>query len=46
MAKIDKIKLPNTKIKFLQKLLTEAYQNSKKLTESKALIFQKNKKTC
>ena len=44
MARIDKIKLPNTKIKLLQKLLTQAIGEFKKTNRSKAVDFSKKLK--
>jgi len=41
MAKIDKIKLPNTKIKLLQKLLKEAIDDFKKINKIKGTDFTK-----
>ncbi len=39
MAKIDKIKLPNTKIKLLQKLLSQAIREFKKVNRIKGVDF-------
>lgn len=39
MAKIDKIKLPNTKIKLLQQLLTKAINDFKKINKMKGTDF-------
>jgi type I restriction enzyme R subunit len=44
LAKIDKIKLPNTKIKLLQKLLERAINEYKKTNRIKALDFSKKLK--
>lgn len=45
MAKIDKIKLPNTKIKLLQKLLSQAIEAYKRINKIKGVDFsQKLKK--
>jgi type I restriction enzyme R subunit len=44
MAKIDKIKLPNTKIKLLQKLLSQAIQEFKKVNRIKGVDFTKKMK--
>ncbi|MEI9945617.1 MAG: HsdR family type I site-specific deoxyribonuclease [Chitinophagaceae bacterium] len=44
MAKIDKIKLPNTKIKLLQKLLTKAIEEFKKTNRIKGTDFSKRLK--
>jgi type I restriction enzyme, R subunit len=44
MAKIDKIKLPNTKIKLLQKLLTKAIEEFKKTNKIKGVDFSKKLK--
>jgi type I restriction enzyme R subunit len=41
MAKIDKIKLPNTKIKLLQQLLTKAINDFKKINKMKGTDFSK-----
>lgn len=41
LAKIDKIKLPNTKIKLLQKLLTKAIDEFKKVNKVKGVEFSK-----
>jgi type I restriction enzyme R subunit len=41
MAKIDKIKLPNTKIKLLQKLLSLAIEEFKKVNRIKGVDFTK-----
>ena len=41
LAKIDKIKLPNTKIKLLQKLLTKAIGEMKKVNKVKGIDFTK-----
>ncbi|MDX9739262.1 MAG: type I restriction endonuclease subunit R [Candidatus Dojkabacteria bacterium] len=44
LAKIEKIKLPNTKIKLLQKLLSEAIGEFKKTNKIKAMDFSKKLK--
>ncbi len=44
MAKIDKIKLPNTKIKLLQQLLHKAIEEFKKTNRSKGVDFSKKMK--
>lgn len=41
LAKIEKIKLPNTKIKLLQKLLAKAIEEFKKINRSKGIDFTK-----
>lgn len=41
MAKIEKIKLPNTKIKLLQKLLSKAIDDFKKVNKLKGVDFSK-----
>ena len=41
LAKIDKIKLPNTKIKILQKLLAKAIDEFKKVNKAKGIDFSK-----
>lgn len=41
LAKIDKIKLPNTKIKILQKLLAKAIDEFKKVNKAKGIDFTK-----
>ena len=41
MAKIDKIKLPNTKIKLLQQLLAKAIGEMKKVNKVKGIDFSK-----
>ena len=41
MAKIDKIKLPNTKIKLLQKLLSKAIDDIKKINKITGIDFSK-----
>jgi type I restriction enzyme R subunit len=41
LAKIDKIKLPNTKIKLLQQLLAKAIADFKKVNKSQGLDFSK-----
>lgn len=41
MAKIEKIKLPNTKIKLLQQLLARAIDNFKKVNKLKGVDFSK-----
>ena len=45
MAKIDKIKQPNTKIKLLQQLLAKAIQEFKKTTRAKGVDFSKRLNT-
>ncbi|MCB6099421.1 type I restriction endonuclease subunit R [Flavobacterium psychrophilum] len=44
MAKIDKIKLPNTKIKLLQSLLAKAIEEYKKVNKIKGVDFSKKLK--
>ena len=44
LAKIDKIKLPNTKIKLLQQLLKRAIEEFKKVNKVKAIDFTKKMK--
>ena len=44
MAKIDKIKLPNTKIKLLQQLLAKSIEEFKKVNKVKAIDFSKKMK--
>jgi len=44
MAKIDKIKLPNTKIKLLQQLLHKAIEEFKKTNKTKGVDFSKKMK--
>lgn len=41
LAKIEKIKLPNTKIKLLQQLLAKAIDNFKKINKTKGIDFTK-----
>ncbi|MCW8918368.1 MAG: HsdR family type I site-specific deoxyribonuclease [Gammaproteobacteria bacterium] len=41
LSKIEKIKLPNTKIKLLQQLLAKAIEDFKKINKSKGLDFSK-----
>ena len=41
LAKIDKIKLPNTKIKLLQQLLAKAIDDFKKVNKTKGVDFSK-----
>lgn len=41
LAKIDKIKLPNTKIKLLQQLLAKAIADFKKVNKTKGIDFSK-----
>jgi type I restriction enzyme R subunit len=41
LAKIDKIKMPNTKIKLLQKLLAKAIDDFKKINKVKGVDFSK-----
>ena len=45
LAKIDKIKLPNTKIKLLQKLLEKSIGEFKKVNKVKAIDFSKKMRT-
>lgn len=45
LAKIDKIKLPNTKIKLLQKLLAKAIEDFKKVNKVKGVDFSKKFKS-
>jgi type I restriction enzyme R subunit len=45
MAKIDKIKLPNTKIKLLQQLLAKAIEDFKKINKVQAMDFSKKFRT-
>ncbi|CAA0088564.1 Type-1 restriction enzyme R protein [Zhongshania aliphaticivorans] len=45
LAKIDKIKLPNTKIKLLQQLLAKAIEDFKKVNKVQAQDFSKRFKT-
>ncbi len=45
LAKIEKIKLPNTKIKLLQKLLSQAIGELKKVNKVKGIDFAKKFKT-
>lgn len=45
LAKIEKIKLPNTKIKLLQKLLSKAIDEFKKTNKVKAIDFSKKFKS-
>ncbi|WP_439474488.1 type I restriction endonuclease subunit R [Algoriphagus formosus] len=45
LAKIDKIKLPNTKIKLLQKLLAKAIDEFKKVNKVKGIEFSKKMQT-
>jgi type I restriction enzyme, R subunit len=44
MAKIDKIKLPNTKIKLLQKLLSQAIEAYKRINKIKGVDFSQKLK--
>ncbi|RXQ89494.1 type I restriction endonuclease subunit R [Ancylomarina salipaludis] len=44
LAKIDKIKLPNTKIKLLQQLLARAIDEFKKVNKAKGIDFSKKMK--
>jgi type I restriction enzyme R subunit len=44
LAKIDKIKLPHTKIKLLQKLLAKAIDDFKKINKIKGIDFSKQMK--
>lgn len=41
LEKVDKIKLPNTKIKLLQKLLSKAIEDFKKINKTKGIDFSK-----
>ncbi len=41
LAKLDKIKMPNTKIKLLQKLLAKAIEDFKKINKIKGIDFTK-----
>ncbi len=41
LAKLEKIKLPNTKIKLLQKLLAKAIEDFKKVNRTKGIDFSK-----
>ena len=41
LAKLEKIKLPNTKIKLLQQLLAKAIEDFKKVNKSKGVDFSK-----
>lgn len=45
LAKIDKIKLPNTKIKLLQKLLAKAIEEFKKVNKMKGIDFSRKFKS-
>ncbi|UMB53727.1 DUF3387 domain-containing protein [Lutibacter sp. A64] len=45
LAKIEKIKLPNTKIKLLQQLLARAIDDFKKINKVKGVDFSKKMKT-
>jgi type I restriction enzyme R subunit len=45
LAKIEKIKLPNTKIKLLQQLLAKAIDDFKKINKTKGIDFSKKFKT-
>ncbi len=45
LAKIDRIKLPNTKIKLLQKLLARAITDFKKVNKIKGIDFSKKMKS-
>jgi len=45
LAKLDKIKLPNTKIKLLQQLLAKAIADFKKVNKSQGLDFSKRFKS-
>jgi type I restriction enzyme R subunit len=45
LAKIEKIKLPNTKIKLLQKLLAKAIEDFKKVNKVKGVDFSRRFKT-
>lgn len=44
LAKIDKIQLPNTKIKLLEKLLTQAIEEFKKTNRTRGIDFSKRLK--
>ncbi|MFO7606288.1 MAG: type I restriction endonuclease subunit R [Desulfurivibrionaceae bacterium] len=44
LAKIDKIKLPNTKIKLLQQLLAKAIEDFRKTNKAKGIDFAKKSK--
>ena len=41
LAKIEKIKLPNTKVKLLQQLLAKAIDDFKKINKAKGIDFSK-----
>ena len=45
LAKIEKIKLPNTKVKLLQQLLAKAIDDFKKINKAKGIDFSKKFKT-
>lgn len=45
LAKIEKIKLPNTKIKLLQQLLSKAISDFKKVNKTKGVDFSQKMKT-
>ncbi|NQZ77587.1 MAG: type I restriction endonuclease subunit R [Ekhidna sp.] len=45
LAKIEKIKLPNTKIKLLQQLLAKAIEDFKKVNKTKGIDFSKKMKS-
>jgi type I restriction enzyme R subunit len=45
LAKIEKIKLPNTKIKLLQKLLSKAIEDFKRINKVKGIDFSKKFKS-
>lgn len=45
LAKIDRIKLPNTKIKLLQQLLAKAIDEFKKVNKAQGIDFSKKMKT-
>lgn len=45
LAKIEKIKLPNTKIKLLQQLLAKAIEDFKKVNKAKGVDFSKKMKS-
>jgi len=45
LAKIDKVKLPNTKIKLLQKLLSKAIGEFQKVNRAKGIDFSKKMQT-
>ena len=45
LAKIEKIKLPNTKIKLLQQLLLKAIEDLRKVNKMKGIDFSKKMKS-